>query len=548
MSLHWPPRLTGFVVGYVQGLNFVLLLVIARAALADVSSADRYRLPLYLAAIGCVTANFITAIGNTMGDPVTALFELGALCIILSRWDSLLTWSGRAMVTLLLAGLVAGLGAGLKLTNAVYALALCAALLAVPLSWPSRLRLGFVFGIGALLGLSITGGFWFLEMWHNYGNPLYPQFSAVFPSTLTRHIDVGDVRYLPKSLLQMLLWPFLFTLDSRYVGELRVLQVIWALLYVLFLIWGVQALLRRLRRQDVSRLDPRRLCLLIYIAVGFLLWMQLFSVYRYLVAIELVAPLAVFILLTHMLEYAKARRIAVWALTASACIVLVGSTRSWGHEPWTDPMLRADTPTLTVPASTTVLTVGEADGQPYAWLALFFQREVAFAGVHTSFPAAQGYVARVHAMSRGRGGPVYALIAGYARPTLDDAQRASLKEAVTRVNAWAGRLGFAESGSGCLLLHWLGEKLRLDAHVQQTPMAGGEAHCELLLPEDDATKIAALNRAFIKEYAGTLALYGFELEAGSCVVYAGHIGEGSYPYQWCKVIDTSMSKRTPPAV
>ena len=508
---------------------------------------DRYRLPLYLAAAGCVTANFITAIGNTMGDPITALFELGALGIILSRWDGLLTWSGRAAGILLLAGLVSGLGVGLKLTNAVYALALCAGMLVAPLPWPGRFRLGFVFGIGVLLGLAVTGGYWLFEMWRDYGNPLYPQFSAVFPSALTRPIDVADTRWLPKSLLQALLWPFLFTLDSRHVGELRVLQVIWALLYALFIFWGMHSLFRRLRHQDGRRLDPRRLYLLVYIGVGFLLWMKLFGVYRYLAAIELVAPLAAFVLLAQMLEYTRARRIAAWALTMSACIVLVGSTRSWGHEPWADPMLRADTPALASPASTTVLMVGESDGGPYAWIALFLPREAAFVGVHTSFPASRAYTARVHAIVEKRGGPVYAILPGYAKAPMDDAKRADTQQAVTRANTWAARLGFAESGSGCLLLRWVGEKLSLDAHVQQTPMAGTDAHCELVLPEADSAKIAALNQAFIGEYAATLTQYGFKLDPGSCALYAGHIGEGSYPYQWCSVTDdTGMSKAPPP--
>jgi hypothetical protein len=143
----------------------------------------------------------------------------------------------------------------------------------------------------------------------------------------------------------------------------------------------------------------------------------------------------------------------------------------------------------------------------------------------------------VHTIVAKRGGPVYAILAGYVKEPIDNAKRADTRQAVAGVNAWAGRLGFAESSSGCLMLHWVGEKLSLHAHVQQTPMSGGEAHCELVLPEDDAAKIAALNQAFIKEYAATLAQYGFKLDPSSCTVYAGHIGEGIYPYQWCQVID-----------
>lgn len=543
MSTHFPARLTGFVMGCVQGVNAVLLLGITRRALPGMPASDRSYLPFYLAVAGCLTANFITGLGNTMGDVTTALFPLGALLIVLSRWDVLLREPGRSGWTALLAGLVCGLGVGLKLTNAVYAIGLCAGFLCLPLAWPARLRLGFLFGIGALLGFALTGGFWFVAMWHDYGNPLYPQFSAIFPSPLTRPLNVGDTRWLPKSLLQMLLWPFLFTLDSRHVSELRVLQVIWALLYTLFLLWGGQFLYRKLRGGAAPQLEARHAYLLTYIAVAFVLWMKLFGVYRYLVAIELVAPLAVFLLLVHMLGYPRGRRVAIWALGGAACIVLVGATRSWGHEPWADPLLRADTPALAAPAETTVFTVGEDDGGPYAWLTMFFPASVAFAGVHTSFPASRAYTEHVHQMVQRRGGPVYAIIAAYANPPADDAKRADTAASLARVNAWAERLGFGESGSGCLLLRWVGEKLSLDARVQQTLLDQGQARCELVLTTRSEAEVAGLNRAFISEYARTLAQYGFELDPASCAVYAGYIGEGSYPYQWCRVTDTD----TPPA-
>jgi hypothetical protein len=60
--------------------------------------------------------------------------------LVLRSWDDLPQWRGRVVLALLAAGAAMGASAGLKLTNATYAVALCAALLTAPLAWWQRLR------------------------------------------------------------------------------------------------------------------------------------------------------------------------------------------------------------------------------------------------------------------------------------------------------------------------------------------------------------------------------------------------------------------------
>ncbi|HEY3644968.1 MAG TPA: hypothetical protein VGM16_06475, partial [Gammaproteobacteria bacterium] len=259
MAMHWPSRLTGFAMGVIHGLNFVLLLGIARRALPDLPESDRYRTPLLLALAGCLTTNFLSEFGGAMGDDTTALFELAALFAVLAGWEKLLAGKRGAVGVMLLAGLMAGLGTGLKLTNGPYAVALCIGLLVLPLSVGQRLKLSFLFSIGVLAGVAISG-YWYLAMWLHYGNPLYPQYSALFPSEFTRPIGAIDTRWPPKGIVDNLLWPFLISLDSMRVGQIHLRQILWPLVYVLFLLWGGLALRRRLRAGPDT--DPRRLYVL----------------------------------------------------------------------------------------------------------------------------------------------------------------------------------------------------------------------------------------------------------------------------------------------
>lgn len=146
-----PPQLVGFVLGVLHGLNFLLLVGIARQLIGQ-----HRRLVLLLAGACMFGPRFLSELGNTMGDNLTAPFVLGALYIVLRHWDALPRWRAGAALAMVGAGVAMGVSAGLKLTNATYAVALCLALLTVPLPWWQRLRLALVFGLGVLGGIAAT--------------------------------------------------------------------------------------------------------------------------------------------------------------------------------------------------------------------------------------------------------------------------------------------------------------------------------------------------------------------------------------------------------
>lgn len=526
MAMHWPARLTGFTMGLIHGLNFVLLLGIARRALPDLPAEDRYRMPLLLALAGCLTTNFLSELGNAMGDNTTALFELAALYTVLAGWSGLLARLRQAAGIALLAGVLSGLGAGLKLTNGSYALALCAGFVALPRNAGQRLMLAVVFGIGVLAGIGLTG-FWYAELWRHFGNPLYPQYSALFPSELTRPIGAMDTRWPPKGLVDTLLWTFKFSLDSFRVGQLRLWQILWPLLYVLFALWGALALHRRFRPGPDA--DPRRLYVLIYVGVGYALWMKVFGVFRYIVAVELAAPLAVFLVLRRCFDYAKARRLAVGALAAATLVVVMGGTSTWGHEVWRDPLFSADLPVLPSPATTTVMIAG--GNPPYAWLIPLFPADIAFVGIHQVFPESAAYPQKVRRIVAQRGVSVYAVV---------EAHFPSRVDTLERQNAFASRLGLESSPRGCGFLHWAQAHLGFRAEVRDTAAAG--AQCVLALLPSDEEDTASEDRASALKAAGWMTRYGFRLDTQSCQVYMARIGQGSYPYQWCRIEDAKGSR------
>src|SRR5260370_5768793 len=79
LNTHPPSRIVGFVLGALHGMTFVLVVGIARHTLPMLPDDDRYRMPILIALAGCLTANFLSGLANSMGDDTTMLFVLSGL-------------------------------------------------------------------------------------------------------------------------------------------------------------------------------------------------------------------------------------------------------------------------------------------------------------------------------------------------------------------------------------------------------------------------------------------------------------------------------------
>jgi hypothetical protein len=456
-----------------------------------------------------------------MGDNVTALLVLCGLAVILSRWDDFVVADLRSSFAITFAGLVGGLASGLKLTNGMYALALFGALTMYPAPFRVKARLCILFGIGVVLGVAITGGYWMLHLWNAYGNPLYPQFSALFPSALTRPIASADTRWGPHGLLEGIFWPFIFSASPHRVGETEIHQVIWPLVYTLF--WGLIAKLLIVRRtgSPPPQFAPRQVFVVLFVALGYGLWLLLFAIYRYLVAIEVLAPLVALIAFHALFAERHARILAAITLVLSSGLVVAGGARTWGHESWADPVYHADLPVLGAPAKTTVLIYSPINA--WAWLATFFPAEVAFIQIQSSFPEGPAFVARVQEVTRERGEPAFGVIDG-----IYDKRAGS----IASTNALLAKYGVTRSVRGCEALQWVRSHFRLHA----TLVAGVDAgHCEVAPIASEVPDLDAENKAIALRAVPVFRRYGFELDPLDCERFRAGIGQGVVIYQWCPV-------------
>jgi hypothetical protein len=529
-----PAPLAGFVMGVLHGLNFVLVLAIARLLLpapAAADIADRQRLPLLLALAGLLGAGFLAELGNSMGDNMMALLVLSSLYLVLAHWPR---WTPagfdrRALALLLASGLVMGLGTGLKLTNATYALALCLALLALDGGFWHRIRLAFVFGIGVLAGLAATAGHWFWTMWQSFGNPLFPQFNALFRSPLAARSGVLDLDHLPRSLGEALLWPFVFTRDFHRVSELVLKQTIWPVMYVLFLAFGARLLLQWLRRGGavaaIGTPSPRARFTMLFFALGYLGWLKLFGIYRYLLPLELLAPLMVWLLLHGLLKAPAARVAGRWILLLTTIAVFPFVT--WGHTSWAREGFSVSDPGIADPAASMVYTAHAHP--PMGWTVKYLPPQLAVVSLGGGFPESPGYVARVQAIAASRSGPHYVMLAAHAN-----------HEEVTlaRKNAVVQALGLTGSAPACARLAGWMKKVRFHADVQMLD----PGHCQLVLQPQYRQDLPAMDRAVVAAATASLGRYGVTVQPDSCRRHAAAIGAEPAPYQLCRVTESRPAR------
>jgi hypothetical protein len=310
-------------------------------------------------------------------------------------------------------------------------------------------------------------------------------------------------------------------------------QFIWALVYVLFWWWLLRAVQRHMRRKtEAARTEPRVLYLICTMAAGYLIWMALFSIYRYLVPMELLAPLLVFLLLREIRPYASAQRISAWALGLATLGVVLGGVSTWGHEPWSERAYAVDAPTLEQPDKTTVLVMGHE--APLSWLAAYLPSQLSFVGLAKGFPETKAYVEKARGIISARGGPVYVLVPANRNWRLEDVQRAQ---------ALAERWGLTQGEHGCDTLDSLTSHLHLHASVEAAPAGDANQRCRLALLPEDQMDVTAADRDSAGRVADLLKRYRMTLDPEGCTTYTAHVGAAVYPYQWCRV--TGWAGATP---
>ncbi len=197
-----------------------------------------------------------------------------------------------------------------------------------------------------MIGLFVTGGYWLYEVWRLFGNPLFPQFNNYFHGELASFEATRDLRFLPRSLFDKVFYPVIFTLDPQRAAELRYQQFSWIIAYAAVIGLLIERFIRLFRKSaEPAQWNPQARYLLAFFCISYLFWLNIFGIYRYLIVIELLIPLLLFVIITHVFNGRFAPRAALIFLVLLTAVNLRGIP-DWGHAEWADTVYSVESESL----------------------------------------------------------------------------------------------------------------------------------------------------------------------------------------------------------
>lgn len=536
MATNWPARWTGFAFGALHGLLIIPLYVIGCRLLP-------FRPAAVCAVAGCLGPVFLYQLGGTMGDNTAALLVLPAVALMLRALSQLAADRRSAALAMALAGLLAGAAAGLKLTNAPAALALCAMPLAAGCAWGLRLRWAAWVGVATALGVLATGGHWFWTMYQTFGNPLFPQFNGLFHSEMAASVMVLDDRWGPRGALQALLWPFISVLQPWKFGELWMIPLTLSATYVAVLVWALVTTFRRYQAwhkgahtaTPAQDSDSALKALIWFVVVTYVAWLVVFAIGRYIVVLDLLAPVLL-AALCWRLSGALALPRGVWVVLALFSALSLLNLKTWGKADWSDPAYAVELPPTLAPEKTAVLMVGK---EAQSWMALHFPPGTVFAGIGGNFPASAAWNAELRRWLSRREDAVAVI-------QLPEAVSTKLVSGPFLFDAAAKAIAampFLATETRCSVARSLIARVFFKSGLQGRAEREGDAvQCRLFLsagasstaPSRLESQLAAISEAEL-----ALAPVGLSLAKESCIVLSASFGGVSLPYLACSVSRTS---------
>ncbi len=398
-----------FLMGIPFGLAVYFLYRIARYATADLAAE---REPLVFLAIGLVAltgAAGFSQIGSTMNEWATAALVMAALFALVRaiRADGAVRISAPAI-----AGLLCGVAAGLKLTAAIYALALFASFVLCFRGRPGFARAALVLAVAMAAGFVAAYGYWGVVLWERFRNPFFPYFNGLFQSEYWEPRSFFDAKFRPPTLGRWLMLPFGLAGRNRLASEADLRDPRLALLCVVAVLVAVSAA-RRSRvagealAASLRRNVPRSMRLLAAFAgVSYVCWLLAFTIYRYAIPLELVASLLLVVALRSALAGIPRRD----ALVAAAALLIVAATVPpyWGRS----HLHAGRYIDVTVPAISRDSLVLMMTGEPFGYVVPFIESGARVIAPSSNFtgPAYDNRLQReMAALIAGQRGPMYAI-------------------------------------------------------------------------------------------------------------------------------------------
>jgi hypothetical protein len=267
MAKHgWPTWLALTSIALVQSLIVPATWLVSYAIFPGRSCGDSVSRVMSVV-MGLACGLIIVQIGSSFIDLTTSIPVIAGLAIMLLCHRGMMAWTPGMVAS----GLVFGIATGLKLTNAQAVV--CAFFIPVLSRGTlvqrfSRLSIA---GLVSGFAFALVQGPWSVQLWKEFGNPMFPFFNAIFKSDDFGLWSFRHVRFEPDGPMQFILRPLLVAdfmgsvyhessaPDARFAGLLGLLTIIAC---------------KRFKGSPLApRLAPCAAMLMIWLCAGWVTWL-----------------------------------------------------------------------------------------------------------------------------------------------------------------------------------------------------------------------------------------------------------------------------------
>lgn len=510
-----PPQFVAFIMGFFNGLIFIVLFGISWEIIKTYRILNKKYVAFLLALSGTLTPNFLAGLGNSMGDNSTALLVVISIYLLILSFNT--KEINKYQLFIGLSGALMGFATGLKLTNATFIIATVIAFMFFKEEKISlRFKKIFLFSISSLIAFFMIAGFWHFKLWDQFHNPVFPMFNHIFP---TEYISKdAESIFGPKKIYEYFIWPFISAIDYHRAGRGLIHQIIWPLVYILFIVLFYKVTFQK------KKINNKSLFIIIFIAISYAINVKIFTVQRYLVAAEVLTSLTIFICFYHLLESKKSLSYTKASLSLSALIILAGGFGTLGHSSYTNPAFNVELPKNTFEKDSIVLlsdglpngiSVAEGeDGSPISWMVTKFPKDLSFFRVDV-FPNTDNLLYKKITNKK-----IYVMFTApyYWR--------------VDNVKKWTNILknfGLLKSDKNCRYMDKIIRKIHFRGQIDISNNS-----CEILLKKEDEVDIDALNMKKIEEVNQSMLRKKINIDKKNCRIYKANIGSQNWRYGWCE--------------
>jgi hypothetical protein len=417
-----PPWVAGFLLGVVHGLNFIPLFWLSYTILIIKKQSTKVVISAAIALMGLVGGGAFSQVGTTFYETTTSLGFFSALTVVAIRLDTIIKGCLQsACLWSVLAGFLVGSASGLKQPSVIFCLGLCSAFLFLTCSPIRRLGLAFMCGVGIIFGIAAFSGHWMWHLWTTYNNPLFPYLNNIFQSPLAQHKSYRDTNFIPERIHEQILLPFYFPFDWSKVGEEPFFDLRIPILFMLLPSVGLIRLISGCCPVETIAKPAKASFIITTAVLSYVAWLWMFCIYRYAIALEMLAPLLI-VLSIALLPLTILTR---WIVALTLLVSIQISTRpaNWGRVAWgTHWIEAADMPNIPNPDRTMILMGGY---EPFSHIVSLFPPQIPFIRIQSNFTQPQQIDNHYNDLMRMRvsahEGPLYMMSTPSDRKIADEA-------------------------------------------------------------------------------------------------------------------------------